>query len=274
MSFPALENYLARLGEPPRTGARIWRDGQGRAQGRYFNSTLTSAFQSVRELNSDTITGFEGFARSYSNDGDGLSLWRLLDHAASDDESIELDRLCRILHAVNFFRQAAAEGKDLYLSVHSRLLAAVGSNHGSAFKHILDVLQLPRESIVLQLPEVTENQGWLLSHVADNYRGNGFRIALNAAHAQEVLGVLERVRPDAVKLDAHRIGDENDAIRLIGECARRNIRVIFKRVESQDALKTLRRIGERSGQAIHVQGYLWGMPKSELDPAANYVRAA
>ncbi len=25
---------------------------------------------------------------------EGLSLWRLLDHAASDDESVELDRLC------------------------------------------------------------------------------------------------------------------------------------------------------------------------------------
>lgn len=63
MSFPALETYLARLHDPPRTGARIWRDAKERAQGRYFKSTLTSAFQSIRALDSDGIVGFEGCAQ-------------------------------------------------------------------------------------------------------------------------------------------------------------------------------------------------------------------
>ena len=106
---------------------------------------------------------------------EGLSLWRLLDHAASDDESVELDRLCRMLHAINFFRQNEAEQADLYLNVHDRLLSAVSSNHGHAFQRILDALGLPIERIVLQLPTVTTNQSWLLNYVADNYRRNGFR---------------------------------------------------------------------------------------------------
>ncbi|MDB5771497.1 MAG: hypothetical protein JWM42_1871 [Burkholderia sp.] len=74
MRFPDLQSYLARL---PRTGSatRIWLDEAGRAQGRYFNATLTSAFQPIRRIDAGTIAGVEGYVRSYSASDEGLSLW-------------------------------------------------------------------------------------------------------------------------------------------------------------------------------------------------------
>jgi hypothetical protein len=57
----------------------------------------------------------------------GLSLWKLLDHAASDDESSSWTG-CAACCTINFFRQAADGGPDLYLNVHDRLLSAVSSN--------------------------------------------------------------------------------------------------------------------------------------------------
>jgi len=112
---------------------------------------MSSAFQPIRQLDSQAVQAYEGLARSVSAQDLGLSLWKLLDHAASDDESIELDRLCRMLHAINFFRQAGDSAADLYLNVHDRLLSAVSSNHGHAFRRILDALELPLERVVLQL---------------------------------------------------------------------------------------------------------------------------
>lgn len=265
MPFTALEHYLERLAGSTHAGARIWLDGDGRVQGRFFNCTLTSAFQPVRMVDSKVIVGYEAFIRSYSESDPGLSLWRLLDHAASDDESIELDRLCRMLHAINFFRQTGEGEADLYLSVHDRLLAAVESNHGMAFRRILDGLGLPVERIVLQLPPVTRNQGWLLSQVADNYRRNGFRFALNAAHATEVLGLLERVRPHVVKVDAREVVNEADTLKLLVQARKLGIRVIFKRVDNIKALNVLRDLGVRSEQAIHAQGHLWDLPQPALD---------
>ena len=90
--YPGLEHYLSRLYSTEQARTRVWVDAEGRATGRYFNSTLTSAFQPIRVLGSDKVVGYEGFARSYSESDQGLCLWKLLDHAANDDESVELDR--------------------------------------------------------------------------------------------------------------------------------------------------------------------------------------
>lgn len=269
MTFPGLEHYLSHLYSTTQAGTRVWADAEGRATGRYFNSTLTSAFQAIRMLGSDCIIGYEGFARSYSGTDQGLCLWKLLDHAANDDESIELDRLCRMLHSINFFRQSESEGSDLYLSVHARLLAAVDGNHGTAFSRILKVLDLPQERVVLQLPVIVEHQGWLANYVADNYRRNGFRIAVNAVDSLEALALVDLVRPEVVKIDTRQTIYDGPALRLLDKCAARNIRVIFKRVEHADTLDSLERIAAVSGVAFCVQGFLWDLPSASIASVAR-----
>ncbi|CAN7281458.1 EAL domain-containing protein [Pseudoduganella sp. LjRoot289] len=297
MSFPVLNHYLARLSDQDGATTSIWLDQQGRAQGRFFNCTMTSAFQPVRELDDGRVVAYEGLARSVSAADQGLSLWRLLDHAASDDESIELDRLCRMLHAINFFRQEGAEesagSPDLYLNVHDRLLSAVSSNHGYAFQRILDALGLPIARVVLLLPPVTAQQGWLLNYVADNYRRNGFRFAVSAASAREGLQLLQRVRPDVIRIDARALGqpanpggsggagglsglDGADGILALLEQARQaQVSVVFKRLETPQSLALLQRIGTAAGQPLLAQGFLLDAPRAALlgEPAAA-VRAA
>lgn len=262
--YHALEHYLARLHSTPQAGMRVWTDAGGRAQGRYFNSTLTSAFQPIRELGTGRIAGYEGFARSYSESDQGLCVWKLLDHAANDDESVELDRLCRMLHSINFFRQPEADGSDLYLSVHARLLAAVDGNHGAAFRRILELLGLPQERVVLQLPLVPRHQGWLVNYVADNYRRNGFRIAVNVHDAAQGLALLQCTRPETLKLDARAIVQDREAGKLLSECARRGIDVIFKRVESAPMLALLEPLAAGDGHALLAQGFLWDLPQASL----------
>lgn len=272
MSFPALDLYLARLYGNAHAGMRVWVDAEGRALGRYFNSTLTSAFQPVRELGTGQVIGYEGFARSYSESDQGLCLWKLLDHAASDDESVELDRLCRILHAVNFFRQPEEAGKDLYLSVHARLLAAVDGNHGTAFSRILRLLKLPQERIVLQLPLIVEHQSWLMNYVADNYRRNGFRIAVNAANPADALALVRKVNPAVVKVDARHLAREAPALGLLKACGEQGVQVIFKRVESRAAYDALMQLSELSGIPVHVQGFYWDLPHARLAESEASVR--
>lgn len=281
MSFPALEQYLARLSgarddpnhDEPRSDCRVWLDGDGRAQGRYFNTTLTSVFQPLRRIEAGAgkgaIIGHEGFAHSYSASDNGLYLWKLLDHAASDDESIELDRLCRMLHSINFYRQEDAVTGDLYLSVHARLLAAVDSNHGMAFRRILNLLGLPHDRIVLQLPTITENQGWLLNYVLDNYRRNRFRLAVNADDVVQAASLLERVKPDVIKIDARGVTHDEQTMRLLEDCATRGIRVIFKRLEKSRDLEVLRQLARISAPPLYAQGFLWDLPQAALHAFAT-----
>lgn len=264
MLHPLFKQYLNHLYGNAQAGTRLWADHAGRAQGRYFNSTLTSAFQPLRVLQTGEIIGYEGFARSYSDTDLGLCLWKLLDHAANDDESVELDRLCRMLHAINFFRQEESAGSDLYLSVHARLLVAVEGNHGTAFRRVLMSLGLPQERIVLQLPVVTEHRGWLVNHVADNYRHNGFRIAVNASDPLDAASIVERVRPEVVKVDTRHGVTYGPALRLLEASQKGKVRVIFKRVDSTDTLDALERIAAISGQPIYAQGFLWDLPCATL----------
>jgi EAL domain-containing protein (putative c-di-GMP-specific phosphodiesterase class I) len=273
MSFPVLNQYLSRLSRDGASHTSIELDAQGRAQGRFFNCTMTSAFQPVRELQQGTAVAYEGLARSAAGGGDGLSLWKLLDSAASDDESVELDRLCRMLHAINFFRQedaAGAASADLYLNVHSRLLSAVSSNHGYAFRRILDALELPLARIVLLLPPVTAQQGWLINYVADNYRRNGFRFAVQAAGARDGAALLERVRPDVLRLDARAAGGSIDAdaatVALLEQARQAGVRAEFRRLDSAGALQSLHRIAEAAGTPLLAQGALLDVPQPALAP--------
>ena len=264
MSFPILQKYLARLSDATGAASSIWLDHEGKAQGRFFNCTMSSAFQPIRQLESGAVRAYEGLARSVSAQDQGLSLWKLLDHAASDDESIELDRLCRMLHAINFFRQAGEGGQDLYLNVHDRLLSAVSSNHGHAFRRILDALELPLARVVLQLPAASPQQGWLLNYVSDNYRRNGFRFAVNVPSAREGLHVLERLRPDVFKLDARELQDHETLLTLLKRSAEAGVEVVFKRLESPQALAALRQLGEAAGVPLLAQGYLLDEPRASL----------
>ncbi|NRR32012.1 EAL domain-containing protein [Oxalobacteraceae bacterium] len=264
MSYPVLQHYLTRLSSAGASNSSIWLDAEGKAEGKFFNCTMTSAFQPIRALETGRVIAYEGLARGVALADQGLSLWKLLDHAASDDESVELDRLCRMLHAINFFRQDEGLGSDLYLNVHDRLLSAVSSNHGHAFQRILAALGLPIERIVLQLPPVTAQQGWLLNYVADNYRRNGFRFAVNAAGAQDALALIERVRPDVFKLDARSLSDEAGIVNLLRASQAAGSRVVFKRLETPQALASLRRLAALAGSAVHVQGYLLDTPAAQL----------
>lgn len=264
MAFPALHDYLKRLPHATEADTRVWIDSDGRAQGRYFNCRLTSAFQPIRDLDSTRITGFEAFVRSYAEQSAGLSIWKLLDHAANDEESVELDRLCRMLHAINFYRQPEALQADLYLSVHDRLLTAVSGNHGMAFRRILGGLGLPINKIILQLPAVTPNQGWLLNYVTDNYRLNGFRFAISASNATEALQLLERVRPDAIKLDAREIADIPLTRKLLQQAHDVGIRLVFKRLENERVREVLRQLSIETGHGIYAQGQLLDAPGASL----------
>jgi EAL domain-containing protein (putative c-di-GMP-specific phosphodiesterase class I) len=262
MRFPVLVDYLQRLPTAASAHQRIWLDAQCRVQGSYFDCVLTSVFQPVRQLETGKVVGYEAFVRSSSEKDDALSIWKLLEGAASDDESIALDRLCRMLHAINFFRQSPDEKADLFLSVHERLLAAVSSSHGVVFRRVLASLGLPVERIVLQMPPVRHGQQFLLNYVADNYRRSGFRVALHALDASDASRLVERIAPDVIKLDARNLTDADTLRALAVQCDKRGTALLLKQVDSTSVCRTMDGLG--SGLA---QGYAWDEPAATVPPA-------
>lgn len=259
----ALHAYIERLREVG-PDASIWCAREGKVVGRFFQARLTSVFQAVREIESGRAVAFEGYVRNDAEGDLGLSPWRVLDQAAGDSDSIALDRLCRVLHAVNFFRQGEAAGRDLYLSVDTRLLSGVGSNHGMAFLQVLRRLQLPQGQIVLQLPAVPAEQNWLLNYVSDNYRRNGFRLAVRATDLRHASYLLDHVRPDVIKLEARHVLAQEEALPLLRDAAERGVKLVFNKVESVELAASLVELAQAAGQAVFAQGFLWGSPRAAL----------
>lgn len=232
MSQRGLESYLASLRSKNAEHLFVGKDG--RIAARFFNARLSSVFQSIRSGKNLELLGYEAMVRSFSINDTGLSILKLLEHVTTDDESVELDRLCRLLHVLNFFRQGPSPNIDLYLSVHSRLLTAVTGNHGAAFQRVLASLEISQQRIVLQLPAITPSQGWAIAHVAKNYRSNGFRFAVHARNVEQAFELLDSVNPDVLKLNAENLFAEQDLGLfeiLVSKAEQQQCRVILRKVD-------------------------------------------
>lgn len=272
MPYHTLESYLSRLSRGNGDDTKLWIDSEGRVQGRFFNCALTSQFQPILNLEGK-IQGFDAHAHSYSKEDRGLSVWKMLNGAASDSESIELDRLCRILHVLNFFRQAQDVHGSLLISVHERLLAAITTNHGAVFRRILDGLELPNERIVLQLPQSSQERQWMIGFVVANYRRNGFRIATRASGADEALHQLEHLRPDLIRIDAHSVGSISRLAEVIEYADALGSRLVFSRVDRESDLYSVAEALELSGipltDSLWITGGLAGLPEASLHSSEN-----
>lgn len=267
-SFAAIDAYLGRRSDRPEPNLSIWRSADGSVQGQFFACTLTSEFQPIlafgRHAGSRPVA-FEAVARGVSPSDQGLSVWRMLDGASSDNESIELDRLCRVLHAINYFRQApAGAGADLYLNVHDRLLAAVSSNHGDAFLRMLKLLELPSEQIVLQLPAIGPSGRAMAHYIADNYRRNGFRLALTAVRLKDAIDLVGQFRPHAIVLDARALRDAALLAQLLTQAQASKVVVTIKKVETAQTLALLGQVCRATGTVVHAQGDWIDPPAPQL----------
>lgn len=263
MNYPVLKHYLQHLQAGFSPFSQLSLDDFGRAHGRFFKARLSSVFQAIRNADGSQVIAYEAYARSLSFEDSGLSVWKLLENVASDEESVELDRLCRLLHTINYFRQTQSSAKDLYLSVHNRLLVAVAGNHGAAFRRVLESLEVPQHKIILQLPMITPSQRWVLTHVAENYRRNGFRLGTNARTVDEALDHISRIRPASIKLDIDNVREAASFNYLLSKASEIDCQIIVRKIERQSSLQVLSAARQISGD-FAMQGFLFDLPTTQV----------
>ena len=233
---------VASDGEHP---LRVTPDGA--VAGRFLRCSLSSVFQPVMRLDGSGTVGHEAFIRSFDGTGSDLSPWNLFAHAATDSVLIELDRLCRTLHVLNYFGRFEP-ASALFLNVHDRLMLAVGDDHGRAFGRVLSALEIERRRVVIESPEAMADDLSMLSYVMLNYRYNGYRIGVNLSRGEQLERLFDQLRPDYVKLDA---GRDDTARRLpdfARKCERYGVQLIVKRIGTAGALEQVRGAGVTLGQ--------------------------
>ncbi|ENO86076.1 EAL domain-containing protein [Thauera linaloolentis] len=245
--------FLDRLPLERDGGRQLRRLPEGGVVGDWFGCELSSVFQPIVPPASGGIFGYEAYLRILGSGERSLSPWTLFSANADEGRLVALDRLARTVHALNFL--SSVEGDSLlFLNVHGRLLAAVGGDHGAAFRKVVDALGLPPERIVIETPLEASSQPELLGFVLRNYRNNGFQVAINVDSPMQWQALSSLVPAQFVKIDSARLFLAEDwrarLAWLVGLRERANI--VVTRLE--------RRLDGDLPEGVLLQGYAYGLP--------------
>ena len=238
-----------------------------RFEAQFHRLPLGSVFQPVLAAADGATMGHEGFVRCA---GDRClspwSLFALAAHREDPNSLIALDRLCRTLHAANYF-PAADAGQRLFLSVQPGLVSAVARDHGEVYAGILRLLGIDTGRVVIQLPANLNDDDDRLRAVAESFAARGFGLAFNQLGlAPPWLSGLPLGEAPFVKIDASRLAGGADLGEQIAACRAGGLRTIVKRIGSEEEKSRALAAGPD-----FVQGFVFGQPA--LQPSAGRLHA-
>lgn len=186
-----------------------------------FNSTfigvqLNSAFQPIYDSEAGDLYGYEAILKPSLGGELASTPDFAFTYAEQTGKLVQFDRVSRTLHVLNF-KQIYGEKGLLFLKVHPKLLALV-SEHGKVFEYILHSNSIPTNRVVIEIQEGLIEQDKQIAEAIDNYRGHGYRIAIEGfGSTKSHLNRLWNLAPDIVKLEASLIqqAENNDRTRRV-----------------------------------------------------------
>jgi EAL domain-containing protein (putative c-di-GMP-specific phosphodiesterase class I) len=233
---------------------------EGWIVGHFFNNRLSSVFQPVVNANDRQVTGHAAYIRSETDNKDVLPPWGVFALAAEDTLLVKLDRLCRTVHAINYFSTASGSG-NLFVSVQPRLLESVKDDHGRAFEKVLNLIGVATSRVVIEIPTEVNRDWRLLKHVISNYRSRGYRIAANHSGAGDNWMVeLGSLYPDIVRLDASALLQYDGTDPLLDTAHRFGAALLIRDIETSQQMVAAVRAG-----ADLLQGRFLGEPSHTIE---------
>jgi EAL domain-containing protein (putative c-di-GMP-specific phosphodiesterase class I) len=199
--------------------------------------------------------GFQGMLRRVD---DPLSPTDPLSFIDDASHLVGMDRLSRMLHAINFF--GAGRPSMLFLSVHEHLLKSVKYDHGRHFSELLLNLGLNPARIVIELPESAVAHRTFVGYLIKSYQSFGFKVAGNLPNAGQILSVPDMGRLDFIKISATNALRDSMVKPLVSYASRLKTPLIFKHVDDAAQFEMLLQFDVR-----FVQGALFSpLPEPAL----------
>ena len=241
------------LQEAARTSVRGISRSRSQIVGKFYGAIISTQFQPWRRPADGAIVALEAYARSQSRAGEGLSPWQTFADTAVDSDLVTLDRLCRTVHALNFFGRVgtASEPVPLVLNVDARLLHAVPKRHGEFFGKVLGLLGIAPERIVIDIRTHQLLDLSRLRQILASYRRHGFSVAVNADGMIHARSLADLLAPDILMLDALQFAPESLA-RHAASLVQGGVQVAVKRIETAGQLAAAKEAGVAWIQGFHL----------------------
>ncbi len=189
---------------------------KGLVSGIFGPIRISSAFAPVRRANDhEALTGHIAELVVSPYDSDSLNkqssdishlLTDALTQPADFQSIINLDRLCRTVHMMNYLTYSH-NGDVLFLDVDPRHILGVQQDHGAYFEEIIIKCGLETKNVAISM---TINNFYALHHAQllnglNNYRQRGYRIALNLGSLYAANGLrdlIKKLAPNYIRVNA------------------------------------------------------------------------
>jgi EAL domain-containing protein (putative c-di-GMP-specific phosphodiesterase class I) len=235
--------------------------GRGWASFPFNTLTLSSRYQPIFKVDTQTCIGYEGLVTGTNLSGHNLSPETIFALSANHDEELFLDWLCRALHMRNFINYGEARG-SLFLNACPEA-AVEDPHHPTVFSQMMSFYGVNPRNIVIEILETGVRDEMQLTDAANLYRDLGCRVAIDDfGVGYSNFDRLWRLRPDVVKLDRSLIQHAaresyartvlGNTVRMIKECG---AEVVVEGVEERAEAQLASDVG-----ADYVQGFYFARP--------------
>ncbi|MCW5597986.1 MAG: EAL domain-containing protein [Nitrosomonas sp.] len=238
---------------------------KGWVMGSYYNCQLSSVFQPIFDTVEKKTIGHAAYTRSESIGQIASSPWHTYTLASDDKQLAKLDRLCRTIHALNYYGTIPDQKGKLFVNVQPQLLESVKDDHGQAFAHVLGLIKISPTRLVIEIPKETNRDRRLLRKVIQNYHSSGYQIATNFDSASsdwvlELIMELGGSYPDIMRIQIRELLQRSAIAPLIETIHRFGAIVLAYDIETAD----------QATQAIdrgvdYLQGGFFGKPVRAID---------
>ena len=238
----SLRALLERIGREHFPGHELSEPHPGVVAAQFFQVRLTSAFQPIVHA-AGGVAGHHALVRVNGDGGDTAAPWKVFAQAADDAHLVLLDRLCRTVHALNYFPDAPA-GNSLFLNIEKRLLNFVAADHGVYFEAILAKMGVSPGRVTIVMPASASDEPVTFVRAAISYRIRGYRVLAQLRSMTEAdLEQLFLADPHSVAIDGIVPKRSDETERIVAALTRRGIGSIAQRIESEGQAQAARDVG-------------------------------
>ncbi|MES2825147.1 MAG: hypothetical protein V4732_16205 [Pseudomonadota bacterium] len=171
---------------------------------RFGNLILGSKFHQIHYTDEDELFAHESELLVRSAAGNPLNIDNIFNSLDSTGQIIQLDRLVRTLHSLNYLQQIDMQKNEgskglLALPVQPRHIISVVDDHGKAFENILSDCGLGPERVLLHTRLVDDATLKHFHKALSNYRQRDYKIGISLMQPQD-LNLLEKFdfEPDVI----------------------------------------------------------------------------